>query len=304
MAGHGGYLVAFLLVIYCHAHQVDTLRCPSYCDENGYLVSPQWCTNDGGGVFCCGTLEHRYCCSNSTIEFPEKDDMHVCPKSAWWLFQWQIALGLLCSVILLLLVAACCCKICMKTASRRGRSRRRHRRSNRGVGGTDERGTISTIVQNEYNPPSSQIFNPESAFAFEPPPYDSLPKHPPAYSSIFDGPGNTNEGFVPDVIELPPYPSQEGTLETVCDNAQNNEESAAPGGTSSQIPNETYITDNHSTHSEEDSQSMQALSSSLQPLTLSMISNGHVGPNALAPQHVDTERPTAIYINGQFIERR
>ena len=71
---------------------VDSLRCPAYCDENGFYRPDKWCFGDEDGVFCCGTLHHLYCCSNSTLaatDFPDASPSS-CLEPPWWLFQYVL----------------------------------------------------------------------------------------------------------------------------------------------------------------------------------------------------------------------
>jgi len=139
----------------------------------------------------------------------EFKDVYMCPGSSWQLFQsWQVALGMLGAVIILLLLAACCCRLCITKdhSRRRGRRGTHRRRTHR----TNSSGTVSTISQDSERFRISRImFNPDAPYAFEPPPYDSLPKCPPEYSAIFGtaelGEGSANQAFTYDISELPPY---------------------------------------------------------------------------------------------------
>lgn len=218
-------------------------RCAAHCDSDGYYQRAFYCSSPGE-EYCCGTLTNRYCCGNSTMDITGKyDDQYVCERTSWWLYHWQIIIGLLGTIIVLLLVAACCCQCC--GACKRQRARLTGRTLD-----DPEVNTVSGGVDGDTDAQRMQTFDPNHPFAFQPPDYDSLPKEPPKYEEIYEeGGGVSNPAFSgePSANSSPsgenaPGPSQ---VHSIC---LRGADAPGPSGTSPEISPRTPRSIQFTTH--------------------------------------------------------
>ncbi|KAI0218434.1 hypothetical protein LSAT2_029868 [Lamellibrachia satsuma] len=176
--------------------------CQSYCDSKNVLRPAKTCYSfNEQPIYCCGWRNYRYCCSNRLKQVsPIFGPVRSCPNYNWWYYQWRTIVGLLTSLLLLIVLSACCYQCCgRKTAAvARNFSRRWGQRPGGDTPGSDI--PISTVSPNRINrPPDIGDFNPASPNAFQPPPYESLPKDPPKYSDIFGtGQAQENSAFTND----------------------------------------------------------------------------------------------------------
>lgn len=163
--------------------------CHSYCSSKGVLRPAKTCYSfTERPIYCCGSRNYRYCCDNKYMEVSHAfGPVTSCPNYNSWYYQWRTIVGLLTSLLLLIVLSACCYQCCGgKTgAVARTLSRRWRQRSSSDTRGSDI--PIPTITPNRTNGPRENIgdFNPASPNAFQPPPYESLPKDPPKYCDIF-----------------------------------------------------------------------------------------------------------------------
>jgi len=167
------HIVLLLLLMACDSfqvkstHQYQVNRCPPYCDEYGnFNNTPYFCSSPK--QYCCSYMKTLIrCCNDSSLDQSGSPGVFICPNSPWWLYNWKVAIGMLCGIIVMMVITAVCCEGCFLRVVRR---RRRHIRE-----------------ASFHNNPISMVLSP--------PDYATSVEPPPSYADIFTNKPFDNLGF-------------------------------------------------------------------------------------------------------------